>query len=80
MKDASHVGDKDARDGRGCRSRGRNGFRSEIDVLTCCRHTPLALCVSRMQRDFSFFAQGAQMRIAIPIVAQDLAEAAALRK
>lgn len=79
MKDAGHVGDRDARNDRGCRSRGRNGLRSEIDVLTCRRHTPLGLCVSLMHRGFAFSTKGNRIRIAVPKVAHDLAEAAALK-
>lgn len=72
---AGHVGDKDDKGA----DRGRNALRSEIDLLTFCRHTPLTLCVSPMHWGFPFAARTDRIRVHAPTVAQDLADAAALR-
>jgi hypothetical protein len=73
---AGHVGTRMTR----VRMRGRNALRSEFDLLTFCRQTPLTLCVAPMHWKFAFAARTDRIRAHVPIVAQDLAGAAAFGK
>lgn len=78
---ASHVDDRDDRDdrdGSGSRSRGRNALpKRNLCAYLLSSHPTCVQCFTNAPR-LSFSVQSNRIRVQVPKVAQDLADAATL--